>query len=193
MTFLAALGPALSAAAPYVAAASTVLSVAGAVRQGQQAKVDAEVQARELEEDANARQATSQREAIIRRRQGNFAASRARAVAAASGAGLSGTPELLIDRIETQTDLNVLNALYEGDATARGLRGGATKARREGRAAASAGRYKALGNALTGATSFYDKYGGGFKSSAPDIDEDLDVGTAYADYALRTPSAERYA
>lgn len=179
MAFLAAL-------APYAAAASTALTVAGAVQQGQQAKVDAQVQARELREDANARQAEAQREAIVRRRQGAFAASRARAVAAASGAGVEGTPELLIDRIETQTDLNVLNALYEGDTTARGLRGGARKADREGRAAARAGLFKAAGSVIGGATSFYDKCGGGFKSSV-DLDDptldSIDAGTARADAA----------
>lgn len=155
----------LAAAAPYFAAASTALSVASAVRQGQQAKIDAQVQARELREDANARQAESQREAIVRRRQGNFAASRARAVAAASGAGVTDTTaDILIGRIEKQTDLNVLNALYEGDTTARGLRGGARTAEREGRAAERAGLYRGAGAALSGATSFYDKYGGQFKT-----------------------------
>lgn len=154
----------LAAAAPYFAAASTVLTTAAAVRQGQEAKVQGIIQARQLREDANARQAEGQRVAIQRRRQGMLAASRARAVAAASGAGIEGTPELLIDRIGTQTDLNVLNALYEGDATARGLRSGARTALREGRAGERAGTYRALGNAFSGASSFYDKYGGGFKA-----------------------------
>lgn len=170
----------LAAAAPYFAAASTALTVAGAVRQGQQAKVDGIVQARELKEEANAKQAESQREAIVQRRRGVFAASRARAVAAASGAGVTGTPELLIDRIGSQTDVNVLNALFEGDATARGLRSGATKAKREGKAGERAGLYKALGSAISGGSSFYDKYGGGFKSTA-EVDPDLDYGTALAD------------
>lgn len=152
----------LAAAAPYFAAASTVLTVAGAVRQGQQAKLDGQIKARELQEDANVRQAESQRQAIMLRRRGQFAASRARAVAAASGAGVEGTPEVLIDRIGTQSDLNVLNALYEGDATARGLRSGARNARREGRAGERAGYYRAAGSAISGASSFYDKYGGGF-------------------------------
>lgn len=150
---------ALAAAAPYLAAASTALSVAGAVRAGQEAKIDAQVQARELREDANARQADAQRVAIERRRQGTFAASRARAIAAASGAGVSDTTaDTLIGRIETQSDLQVLNALFEGDATARGLRDGARRVEREGRARERAGRYRGFANAISGATSFYDKY-----------------------------------
>ena len=149
----------LAAAAPYLAAASTALSVAGAVREGQVAKQQAQIQARELREDANARQAESQREAIRRRRQGVFAASRARAVAAASGGGVSDTTaQLLIDRIDTQTDLNVLNALYEGDTTARGLREGARRTEREGRASARAGKYRGFANAISGASSFYGKF-----------------------------------
>lgn len=149
----------LAAAIPYIAAASTALTVAGTVRQGEVAKQQSEIRARELQEDATARQAEAQRVAIQARRQGNFAASRARAVAAASGAGVSDTTaDLLIGRIEAQSDYNVLNALYEGDATARGLRDGARTARREGKAYQRAGYYKAAGSALSGAVSFADKY-----------------------------------
>lgn len=150
----------LAAAAPYLAVASTALSVAGAVRDGQEAKIDGQRQARELREDANAKQAEAQRVAIERRRQGSFAASRARAVAAASGAGVSDTTaETLIERIDTQADYNVLNALFEGDATARGLRDGARRAEREGKARERAGRYKGFANAISGASSFHGKYG----------------------------------
>jgi hypothetical protein len=160
MTFLAA-------AAPYLAVASTALTVGNTIREGQQAKIDSQIKARELREDANARQAESQREAIVRRRQGTYAASRARAVAAASGAGVSDTTaDTLIGRIETQSDLNVLDALYEGDTTARGLRDGARTAIREGKAARKASRYKALGSAVSGASSFYSKFGGGGETLA---------------------------
>lgn len=152
----------LAAAAPYLAVASTALTVGTTLRAGEEAKLQGQIKARELREDANARQAEGQRLAIQRRRQGNFAASRARAVAAASGGGVSDTTaDLLIGRIEAQTDLNVLNALFEGDTTARGLRDGARTAIREGRAAKKASRYKALGSAVSGASSFYDKYGTG--------------------------------
>ncbi len=177
----------LVAAAPYLAAASTALTVGNAIREGDQAKIDSQIKARELREDANARQADSQREAIQRRRQGNFAASRARAIAAASGGGVSDTTaDTLIGRIEAQSDFNVLNALYEGDTTARGLRDGARTARREGRAARTSSRYRALGSAFSGATSFASKYGGGGEKLT---DEDLrgaglasiDRGTAAAD------------
>lgn len=169
----------LAAAAPYIAAASTALSVAGAVRAGEEAKVQGDIRARELREDANARQAEAQRVAIERRRQGRFAASRARAVAAASGAGVTDTTaDVLISRIEAQTDFNVLNALYEGDTTARGLRDGARIAEREGRAARRAGRYRGFANAISGASSFYEKFGEGGEdiSAALDAPKPLRVG-----------------
>ena len=150
----------LAAAAPYFADASTALAVGGAIHQGEVAKVQSEIQARELREDANASQAVAQRVAIQRRRQGVFAASRARAVAVASGAGLGDTTaETLVDRIDAQSDLNVLNALYEGDTTAKGLRDDASTKLREGRAARRGSRYRALGSAISGASSFADKYG----------------------------------
>lgn len=152
----------LAAFAPYLAAASTAFAVGTAIHQGDVAKVQSEIRARELREDANATQAEAQRAAIQRRRQGVFAASRARAIAAASGGGVTDTTaDTLIGRIETQTDLNVLNALYEGDTTARGLRDSARKVIREGNAARKASRYRALGSAIRGASSFYDKFGGG--------------------------------
>lgn len=166
----------LAAAAPYLAIASTALTVGSAIRQGEEAKLQGQIKARELREDANARQADAQREAIQRRRQGTFAASRARAVAAASGAGVSDTTaDVLIGRIEAQSDLNVLNALYEGDTTARGLRDGARTAIREGRAAKKASRYKAIGSVVSGASSFYGKYGtpGGETLTVDDTEGDL--------------------
>ena len=150
----------LAAAAPYLAAASTVYSVASTLRAGEEAKQAGDIRARELREDATAKQAESQRVAVLARRKGTFAASRARAVAAASGGGIADTTaDILIGRVEAQTDLNVLNALYEGDTTARGLRQGAATAQREGRAAKTASRYKAIASALSGASSFADKYG----------------------------------
>lgn len=150
----------LAAAAPYLAAANTALTVGSAIREGKEAKIQGELKARQLRDEANARQAEAQRVAIARRRQGNFAASRARAVAAASGAGLTDTSaEKLISDIEAQSDLNVLNALYEGDTTARGLRDNARVAAREGRAAGRSGVYRGIANAVSGASSFYSKYG----------------------------------
>jgi hypothetical protein len=150
----------LGAALPYIAAASTALGVASTVRQGNEQKNQMELLAREREEDATAAQAESQREALLERKKAKNLMSRARAVSAASGAGASDpTVTNILTNIETQGEVNYLNALYSGDTSARGLRSGAATARRTGRAARTASQMNAASTGLSGATSWYDKYG----------------------------------
>ena len=129
----------LASALPYVAAASTALGVAGAIQQGRNQQKLLNYQAEQREEDAKAAQAEAQRESLIERRKAKNLMSRARAVAGASGAGSSDpTVTNILTNIDTQGEVNALNALYSGNAIARGLRSGAAMARNEGSAARSA-------------------------------------------------------
>lgn len=149
-----------AAALPYISAASTVIGVAGTVQQGAAQSRLLQQQAHERSEDANAAQAQAQREAIIERRKAKNLMSRARAVSAASGAGASDpTVTKILTDIDTQGEVNALNALYTGDTLARGLRSGAASALNESRAMRSAGNLAAASTALGGATSWYEKYG----------------------------------
>ncbi len=149
-----------AAALPYISAASTALGVASHVKAGNEQAAMAEVQANERAEDAKAAQAESQREAMLERRKARNLMSRARAVAGASGAGVSDpTVSNILTDLDTQGEVNALNALFSGNATARGLRSGARAARSEARAYRSAGRYAAASTALDGASSWYEKYG----------------------------------
>lgn len=151
----------LSAALPYVAAASTVLTTGAAIQQANAQKTQLEAIARAREEEANAQAAEGQRAAIIERRKARNLMSRARAVAAASGAGVS-DPTVIdqITDIETQGEVNALNAMYSGNTAARGFRQGAAIARNEADASQTAGYLGAASTALDGASSWYDKYGG---------------------------------
>lgn len=151
----------LASALPYIAAASTVLTVATTVQQAQAQKKLMEYQAREREADANAEMAVAQREAIIERKKAKNLMSRARAVAAASGAGVS-DPTVVnqLTEIETQGELNALNAMHSGATQFQALRRGAAVARNEGRAAQTAGYFDAASTALGGAESWASKYGG---------------------------------
>lgn len=151
----------LAAALPYITAASTVLTTAAAIQQAQARKTEMEAVARAREEEANAAAAESQREAAIERRKARNLSSRARAVAAASGAGVS-DPTVVnqLTDIETQGEMNALNAMYAGATGARSLRRGAAIARSEADAAETAGYLGAASTALDGATSWADKYGG---------------------------------
>jgi hypothetical protein len=151
----------LSAALPYIAAASTALGVASAVQQGQNQKELLTQQAEQREEDSKAAQAEAQRESLIERKKAKNLMSRARAVAGASGAGSSDpTVTNILTNIETQGEVNALNALYSGNAQARGLRAGAAMSRAEGQAYRSASYMDAASTGLSGATSWYKKYGG---------------------------------
>lgn len=151
----------LAAALPYIAAASTVIGVAGTVQQGRNQQELLNYQAEQRDEDAKAAQAESQRESLIERRKAKNLMSRARAVAGASGAGSSDpTVTNILTNIDTQGEVNALNALYSGNATARGLRSGAAMARNEASASRAASYMDAASTGLGGATSWYEKYGG---------------------------------
>ncbi len=150
----------LTAALPYVAAASTVLGVAASVQQGKRQEQIMELQAREREADADAAQAEAQREANIERRKAKNLMSRARAIAGASGGGSSDpTVTNILASIDTQGEVNALNALYSGNTIARGLRTGAGISRSEGRDARDASYINAASTSLSKGTSWYEKYG----------------------------------
>lgn len=150
----------LSAALPYVAAASTVIGVGAQIQQGKSQQEQLLQQAADREEDAKAAQADAQRESLIERRKAKNLMSRARAVSAASGAGASDpTVTNILADIDTQGEVNALNALYAGDAMARGLRSGARASRNEAAVTRRAASLRAASTALGGATSWYQKYG----------------------------------
>lgn len=184
----------LAAALPYVAAASTAFGVYSTIEQGKSQQNLLNQQAEQRDEDAKAAQAEAQRESLIERRKAKNLMSRARAVAGASGAGSSDpTVTNILTNIETQGEVNALNALYSGNATARGLRSGAAVARAEGSAARTASYMDAASTGLSGATSWYKKYGGtrgrGYTAgygapetaSTPDAG-DLTIRRPYIDY-----------
>jgi hypothetical protein len=152
----------LAAAAPYIAAGTTALTVAQQYQQGQLQGAQGDVVAAQRERDANQAQVEAQAEAAKDRRRAKLVRSRALAVAGASGAGVSdpGVSDILSD-IETEGEMNALTALASGDYLARGLRSGADTARRESSAYRSAGYTSGAATALTGAVSWFDKYGEG--------------------------------
>ena len=167
----------------------TLIQAYGAVQQGRTAAIAGQMALDAAEFNANmlefsareaARQggrvvAISQRQAAEERRQGRLAASRALAVAAASGGGVSDPTIIdLIARTEGEAYYRANVALYEGEAEERRLRfeallgrGAAAQARIGGQAALAAGQGRraafnlaALGRVFEGGASLYAKYGG---------------------------------
>lgn len=151
----------LAAALPYITTAVTAYS---AVRQGEAANAAAQARAAQMRAQANAEQAAGQRAYLDEKRQTNYVASRAQAVAAASGAGVSDpTVANIISGIQGEGEYRALTAMYQGDVTAKGLEYGADVSEREGRAARSSGYLKGAATVLSSdlSTSMFQKYGNG--------------------------------
>jgi hypothetical protein len=142
----------MAAAAPYLAAASTGMSILGGINQSnaQRAAGDAayqnalmraqmaNVQANQLDHDAGQAEAASQRQAEDERRKGIIAVGRLRAVMGAAGAGFD---DNLLASLQGRGDYNAASALYSGSEKARGMRNQAALDRWSGQAGVDMGAY----------------------------------------------------
>jgi hypothetical protein len=144
----------LAAAAPYVAAAGTVVSVVQQQNAGKQAQLNADFEAAQYEKQANAELAVSQQDAVRARRESRYLQSRAQAVAAASGAGATDpTVVNLIGDLEEEGEYNALTALYNGSQRAEAARSGATITRQRGKAYRNAAKTNSFATVIDGASS----------------------------------------
>jgi hypothetical protein len=141
-------------AATGMSAASMVFTLAGAEQQkegllisgnaarmsGRAKRVEAEFEAKQLEQNAGQTIAASQRDAMEVQRQVDLVESRARAVAAASGGSLS-DPSIIdnVTRISNMGAYQKAVALYQGEDKARSMRLAAATKRYEGRMAEELG------------------------------------------------------
>lgn len=146
----------LGAAAPYIGLIGSGVSAYGQIQQGKAAKVNADLVAAQQVREGVAAQAESQRAALNERKKTNYAASRALAVSASSGAGVATD---VISDIKAEGDYRVLSALYEGDTDAQLSNFAADATRRTGAARARGSYMNAGSTILGGASNFYTKYG----------------------------------
>lgn len=146
----------LAAAAPYIGLAITGVQAYNQLEGGKAAKSAAEAVAIQQEREGKAAQAESQREALFERKKANYAASRALAVSAASGAGVADDQ---IADLQAEGDYRVLSSLYAGDTDAALANFAAGATRREGRARKRGAYMNAASTILGGASDFYSKYG----------------------------------
>lgn len=144
----------LAAAAPYIAAAGTVVSAVAQQNAGKQAQMNADFEADQYEKQANEELAYSQREAEKAKREARYLQSRATAVAASSGGGATDPTVInLIGELEEEGELNRLTALYNGEQRANAARTGATITRQRGKAYARAAKTNSYATVLSGASS----------------------------------------
>lgn len=141
----------------------------GARIAGRRKRIASEFEAEQLEQQAGQVVAASQRDALEERRKANLLASRALALAGASGAGASDTTVVnLIAGLKGEGAYRSAVALYRGEDQARKLRTGAKAKRYEGLAAEEGAAYESAGYETMAAASIFDtgatlfsRYGGG--------------------------------
>lgn len=126
----------------------------------------AEYEAQQLEQNAGQQQAAAQRAATEERRMANLAASRALAVAAASGGASDPTVVNLMARIQGEGAYRSMMELYGGEDRARLMRAQAASTRRGGQMfnedaqrASKAAKFGAFSTVMKGSSSLYEKYG----------------------------------
>lgn len=157
----------LAALAPYIGIATAALGAYSQIESGKAAAANQHLQAIQDERDANAAQVEAQGVAFNERRRAKILRSRALAVAGASGAGVSDpTVVNILGDIDAEGEVRALNALYEGDYLAQGLRSGAKSRRAMGSALRTAGNLNATATLAGGVStfaeqnpSFFQKYG----------------------------------
>lgn len=152
--------PYLKTAAPYIDAVTSAYTSYSQLAAGHAADREARQRAADERVQANAVQVTAQGVAHNRQRRAELLASRARAVAGASGAG-AGDPTVnnIVSDINAGGEYDAASALYSGDFMAEGLRANAAASEREGRAALSSSRFRAAGTIFSSLTGFAEKYG----------------------------------
>jgi hypothetical protein len=147
---------------------------------GRRKNVAAQFEAEQLEQNAGQVVAASQRDAMEERRKADLMASRALALAGASGGGASDTTVVnIIAKLKGEGSYRSAVALYRGEDKARRLRMGAAARRYEGAVAeeggifegaaydtqAKAARFQAIATAASDAPTLLMKYGGGAPTS----------------------------
>lgn len=136
----------LAQAAPYLQAGGTLLSASSTLS-------GARSDARQMRTMAGQERAGSQRAASEERRRAALLESRARAVAAKSGAGVSDpTVVNLMADLEAEGEYRALTRMYEGETAAKSLELEASTRKK-------AAKGQAISTLLSGAATFASKYG----------------------------------
>ncbi len=143
-----------------LAAVATLFTAYGQKKAGDAAEDAGKITAAELKRRADARRAAGTREAAEEQRNAELAYSRALLVAAASGAGVDDpTVVKLFADLQAEGDYRVLSRLYTAEDEAQGDEFASEVANREGRASKKLSRYGMASTALSGASTFYDRFG----------------------------------
>ena len=149
-----------------LAVASTALSVVGTLQSGKQEEARFNYEAKVREQQADQALAAGQRSAQQRYREGRILQSRQRAVAAAQGDTGDKSVLDILGFSERETQLNARTEIANAQNQANSLNDAARIARLDGKNAIRNARLGAIGEAIGGASSIFDRFGqGGFGGS----------------------------
>lgn len=133
-----------------LAAASSAISAAGAIRSGNAQKASADYSAKLAQQGAEVElQQAGEREAA-QRRQASQVLGAQRAALAQSGGGLGGSAADIMQQSSTNAELDALTTRYEGELRARGMQAGAVADQFSGKMARTAGYMQAASSILSG-------------------------------------------
>lgn len=170
-----------------VSAIGTIASANAQEAGGRNEYAMAQVQADELKKEAMADRATSQRAAQEERRKAMVMASRARAVAAASGAdALDPTVVNLISNIDATGDYNARSALFEGETAARDKETRARAGIFQGRIAKEAAKSASRATLIKGATGLAGMYYANQSADIANGNSNADIGYTYGSSSAPT-------
>lgn len=136
--------------------ASTGLSAAGSIMQGNQQAAQAEAQAKALEQQARADQQASAFEQQQERRKQELAQSAARAQVGASGVAFSGSPATVLTANAGQGQLDIEAIQYGSQLRQNNLGTQASISRFQGKQAKTAGFINAASGLVSGISNLYD-------------------------------------
>jgi len=146
---------------PMLAIGGAGISALSSIQAGRQQKAAAKYEARVLDFNAKQQEAAGQQEAIKAHREADLMASRALAIAGASGAGTVDPNVLnIVSGIQREGEYNAQQARYNYGSQAASMRAQAGARRLEGKNAAKAGWINAGATVLSGAATAGDMFYG---------------------------------
>lgn len=132
---------------------SFALDALGSFVQGRAARVQSKMRARVLEQDALARKAAGESEALGIEREGRAAVAAGTVAAATSGFTVDGSALDVLGWMEQQTGANAGKARWEAEREARAIRNEAAATRYQGKVAYATGLIRAGSSLASGANA----------------------------------------
>lgn len=152
------MGPLMAVAPMVLTAASTAMGVVSALQQGKIASKAGKAEAAQRARVAGQIRARSHREAEEERRKGRIVSSRALAVGGAGDSLLDPSFDAIIGGIGEESEYNARLVRADAELRAQGQEFAGAMAKARGKAAKKASYMKAIGTAMSGASSFAGKY-----------------------------------